>query len=110
MTFYETLEELPPFEDYSMEGRTYRYMKGKAQYPFGYGLTYGKAEVDSMVVSETETGADVSVQVKNTGKETFVKYYRFISSARILCIRFLTPSCADFRECGSTEENAEHSL
>ena len=59
---------LPPFEDYSMEGRTYRYMKGKAQYPFGYGLTYGKAEVDSMVVSETETGADVSVQVKNTGE------------------------------------------
>ena len=43
-------------------------MKGKAQYPFGYGLTYGKAEVDSMVVSETETGADVSVQVKNTGE------------------------------------------
>ena len=68
VTFYETLEELPPFEDYSMEGRTYRYMKGKAQYPFGYGLTYGKAEVDSMVVSETETGADVSVQVKNTGE------------------------------------------
>ena len=39
-----------------------------------------------------------------------MKYYRFISSARILCIRFLTPSCADFRECGSTEENAEQLL
>ena len=37
VTFYESLEELPDFEDYTMEGRTYRYMKGKAQYPFGYG-------------------------------------------------------------------------
>ena len=68
VTFYETLSELPSFEDYSISGRTYRYMKGKAQYPFGYGLTYGKAEVDSVAVSETETGADVSVQVRNTGE------------------------------------------
>lgn len=45
VTFYETLEELPEFTDYSMEGRTYRYMKNPAQYPFGYGLTYGKAVV-----------------------------------------------------------------
>ncbi len=67
VTFYETLCELPPFEDYSMEGRTYRYMKGKAQYPFGYGLTYGKAEVDSVQVSETETGAVVSAEVRNMG-------------------------------------------
>ena len=68
VTFYETLEELPPFEDYSMEGRTYRYMKGKAQYPFGYGLTYGKAEVRSVEVVETETGANVFVKVENTGE------------------------------------------
>ena len=45
VTFYESLEELPDFEDYTMEGRTYRYMKGKAQYPFGYGLTYGHLEL-----------------------------------------------------------------
>jgi beta-glucosidase len=45
VTFYETVEELPDFEDYSMKGRTYRYMEHKAQYPFGYGLTYGRVRV-----------------------------------------------------------------
>ena len=39
ITFYESLEVLPSFEDYSMRGRTYRYLEQKAQYPFGYGLT-----------------------------------------------------------------------
>ena len=43
-------------------------MKGKAQYPFGYGLTYGKAEVRSVEVVETETGANVFVKVENTGE------------------------------------------
>ena len=67
ITLYENLSELPAFEDYSMTGRTYRYMKGKAQYPFGYGLTYGKAEVESAEVSENEKGVAVSVKVRNTG-------------------------------------------
>lgn len=40
VTFYRTAEELPAFEDYSMKGRTYRYMKQDALYPFGYGLSY----------------------------------------------------------------------
>ncbi len=41
VTFYDPEQELPPFEDYAMKGRTYRFMEGKAQYPFGFGLTYG---------------------------------------------------------------------
>lgn len=49
VTFYKTTEELPDFTDYSMENRTYRYMKQEALYPFGYGLSYThfshKAEV-----------------------------------------------------------------
>lgn len=45
VTFYETLEALPEFEDYSMKGRTYRYMEHEAQYPFGFGLTYGDVRV-----------------------------------------------------------------
>lgn len=53
VTFYESLEELPEFTDYRMEGRTYRYMKGKAQYPFGYGLTYGNVSV---------TGAEIAAR------------------------------------------------
>lgn len=46
VTFYESLEELPDFEDYSMKGRTYRYMEHLAQYPFGFGLTYGDVRVN----------------------------------------------------------------
>ena len=69
VTFYESLEELPDFEDYTMEGRTYRYMKGKAQYPFGYGLTYGKLELTAAKIQENGTGADVSVTVYNSGDQ-----------------------------------------
>ncbi len=40
VTFYKSVEDLPPFEDYAMNGRTYRYFKGEPLYPFGYGLSY----------------------------------------------------------------------
>lgn len=54
VTFYETLEELPDFKDYTMKGRTYRYMENKAQYPFGFGLTYSKVEMVSAKVLNKE--------------------------------------------------------
>ena len=71
VTFYRTLEELPAFEDYSMKGRTYRYMENEALYPFGYGLTYGDVAVKSAdVVSRDSDTRDVTlkVQVANSGK------------------------------------------
>ncbi|MGH9353489.1 MAG: glycoside hydrolase family 3 C-terminal domain-containing protein, partial [Terriglobia bacterium] len=40
ITFYSSLSQLPPFEDYSMQNRTYRYFNGKPLYTFGYGLSY----------------------------------------------------------------------
>ena len=52
ITFYEDLVNMPAFEDYSMKGRTYRYMEEKAQYPFGYGLTYGDVVVTAAVAVE----------------------------------------------------------
>ncbi|MCR5420935.1 MAG: glycoside hydrolase family 3 C-terminal domain-containing protein [Lachnospiraceae bacterium] len=45
VTLYNSLEELPEFTDYSMKGRTYRYIEKAAQYPFGFGLTYGRISV-----------------------------------------------------------------
>jgi beta-glucosidase len=48
------LEELPDFTDYSMEGRTYRYLKKEPLYPFGYGLTYG----DTVVTALQFAGSD----------------------------------------------------
>lgn len=45
VTFYKTTEQLPDFEDYNMQGRTYRYFKGEALFPFGYGLSYTSFEI-----------------------------------------------------------------
>ncbi len=70
VTFYRTLDELPDFEDYSMKGRTYRYMEQEALYPFGYGLTYGDVQVEKaeVVRADERTGdMTVHVTVKNEG-------------------------------------------
>ena len=68
VTFYETLEELPEFTDYAMKGRTYRYMENKAQFPFGYGLTYGKVTVtDAAVSTNDEASVTIQATVTNQG-------------------------------------------
>lgn len=51
VTFYKNTEDLSAFEDYSMKGRTYRYIETKPLYPFGYGLTYGDVEVAAVSCS-----------------------------------------------------------
>ncbi|MBP5151398.1 MAG: glycoside hydrolase family 3 C-terminal domain-containing protein [Lachnospiraceae bacterium] len=71
VTFYRSTEELPEFTDYSMENRTYRYMKQKPLYPFGYGLSYTEFEYSDCALSAdtlTDDGVTVSAKVKNTGK------------------------------------------
>ena len=61
VTFYynETLDDLPDFEDYTMQGRTYRFMAGEALYPFGYGLTYSDVQIASLTVSRLERETQV---------------------------------------------------
>ncbi len=64
VTFYRSTEELPDFEDYAMKNRTYRYMEKEALYPFGYGLTYGKAAVtDLQAPEQVREGESLTVQV-----------------------------------------------
>lgn len=71
VTFYHNkqLYEMPPFTDYSMKDRTYRYFKGEPCYPFGYGLTYGDVHAVSGDAQRLDNG-DIRVRITlmNTGK------------------------------------------
>ena len=71
LTFMKSVEQLPPFDDYSMKGRTYRYMDKEAMYPFGYGLSYTTFEYVGLqlpAVVKAGEPATVSVSITNTGK------------------------------------------
>jgi beta-glucosidase len=71
ITFYASTSQLPPFEDYSMNERTYRYFSGQPLYSFGYGLSYTSFKYSNAKLSVTNLKAgnpiDVSVDVQNSG-------------------------------------------
>ncbi len=56
VTFYNSSDDLPSFEDYAMKGRTYRYFEGDVLYPFGYGLNYGNITLKSVRIGDTPCG------------------------------------------------------
>ncbi|HEY3405458.1 MAG TPA: glycoside hydrolase family 3 C-terminal domain-containing protein [Ohtaekwangia sp.] len=71
VTFYKSVKDLPPFDDYSISTQTYRYFKGEPLYPFGYGLSYTTFQYENLNIKSMEKTNDsipVSVTVKNTGK------------------------------------------
>ncbi|MGN0233250.1 MAG: glycoside hydrolase family 3 C-terminal domain-containing protein [Bacteroidaceae bacterium] len=71
ITIYAKVDDLPPFDSYSMEGRTYRYFRGKPLFPFGYGLSYTSFAYSNITcVQNALTGETVKVSatVTNTGK------------------------------------------
>lgn len=65
VTFYDPECDLPEFTDYSMKNRTYRYLESKPQYPFGYGLTYGRAKVCDANLAMEEM--EIEAVVENIG-------------------------------------------
>lgn len=72
VTFYTADQAMPAFDDYTMEGRTYRYFRGTPLYPFGYGLSYtrfgyGKLRLDAPRIADNGT-LKVQVDVSNTGR------------------------------------------
>ncbi|MBV9442927.1 MAG: glycoside hydrolase family 3 C-terminal domain-containing protein, partial [Acidobacteriaceae bacterium] len=65
ITFYESLNDLPPFDDYSMQGRTYRFFKGPVLFPFGFGLSYSKFEYSALAAKRASGGYEVTASVRN---------------------------------------------
>src|SRR5580658_8113065 len=65
VTFYRGVDQLPPFDDYSMQGRTYRYFKDEALFGFGFGLSYSTFQYSALRAQRTAKGARIVVRVKN---------------------------------------------
>jgi beta-glucosidase len=72
LTFYRSVADLPPFDDYKMKGRTYRYFGGTPVYPFGHGLSYTSFAYGALEVEpagdKPEAGLRVTAEVRNTGR------------------------------------------
>ncbi|MCX7983473.1 MAG: glycoside hydrolase family 3 C-terminal domain-containing protein [Bacteroidetes bacterium] len=70
VTFYSSVNDLPPFEEYAMKGRTYKYFAGNPLYEFGYGLSYTTFKYSNLKIPSTlrtNDTATISVEVENTG-------------------------------------------
>lgn len=91
LTFYKSVNDLPPFEDYDMKGRTYRYFEGEVLYPFGFGLSYSDFSYDNLILEKNELYAgesltvsvDVSNNSKVNGEEVVQLYVRQLDSGEI---------------------------
>jgi beta-glucosidase len=92
VTFYTSLDQLPPFDDYSMHNRTYRYFGGQPLYGFGYGLSYASFAYSNLKLSSPQVAAgdplQVEAEVRNTAKvagdevaELYLEYQQSASEA-----------------------------
>ena len=109
LTFYSSTEQLPPFEEYSMANRTYRYFSGKPLYGFGYGLSYSKFEYSNPKVSSATVNAGdpvtVEVDVKNTSMrpgDEVVELYLMQPKAALTPLRTLAGFARVHIEPGKT--------
>ncbi len=100
VTFYRGVDQLPAFEDYSMQGRTYRYFSGQPLYPFGYGLSYSQFMYGSLQLSASTlpagsalgVDADVQNMGKRAGDEVVQLYLTFpkVAGAPVRALRGFT--------------------
>jgi len=85
VTFYKSTDDLPPFEDYSMQGRTYRFFEGETLFPFGYGLSYSEFEYgDASIKDYNDEYLFLNISIKNIsnlyGQEVIQVYYQHSDS------------------------------
>ncbi len=110
VTFYRSVDDLPPFENYDMAGRTYRYFDGEVLYPFGYGLSYSTFSYDNLILEKEEISANgnttVSVDVTNEGsmdgEEVVQLYIRDMESKETRPIKDLRGFQRIFIKAGQT--------
>ncbi len=76
VTFYKDDTQLPPFDEYRMEGRTYRYFHGEPLYPFGYGLSYTTFSISKPKFKNNKVVATVTNTGKRAGSEVVQVYLR----------------------------------
>ena len=96
VTFYKSADQLPPFNDYNMKGRTYRYFSGEPLFAFGYGLSYTHFHYQHLSIPpqiRTGDSAVISVEVQNTGTlggdEVVEVYVKNLSAAGTVPIHSL---------------------
>src|SRR5215204_1878483 len=84
ITFPKSLDQLPPFEEYSMQGRTYRYMAAEPLYPFGFGLSYSRFEYSELQLDKTNPALgdslNVSLILTNCGESDSAETVQFYLS------------------------------
>ena len=74
VTFYRNVDQLPDFEDYNMEGHTYRYFRGEPLYPFGFGLSYSKFVYGKPRFADGKLSLSIANKSKRDGTETVLVY------------------------------------
>ena len=94
LTYYKSLNELPPFDDYDItKGRTYQYFKGEVLYPFGYGLSYTSFRYSHLSVTDDKEEVSVAFKLKNTGKykgdEVVQVYVKLPDTGKVIPIKEL---------------------
>lgn len=95
ITFPKSLDQLPPYDDYSMEGRTYKYMKAEPMYPFGFGLSYTTFQYSGLSTNakkyKSKEVIRITATLKNTGKfegEEVVQLYVSVPPAKFRTPQF----------------------
>ncbi|MBQ8454361.1 MAG: glycoside hydrolase family 3 C-terminal domain-containing protein [Bacteroidaceae bacterium] len=81
VTFYRNVEQLPDFEDYNMEGHTYRFFRGEPLYPFGYGLSYSTFTYGKPRFADGRLTLSVTNKSKRDGTETVLVYINKVGDA-----------------------------